>query len=102
MDYEQAIEILSSYRNCMNLVKGECLGDGSCFKAKEIAISAMQKQIPQKPYIQSDGHNETLVHCCECLTCDSFLAYESDWKDEHYRYNYCPNCGQALLKEVEE
>jgi len=61
---------------------------------------AREKQVPKKPYIQSEGHGENEYDCYECPNCDSFLGHVSDCKDEHYRYDYCPNCGQAIDWEV--
>lgn len=57
-----------------------------------------EKQVPKKPYIETEkakGLRED-YDCYECPNCDSFLGHVSDCKDEHYRYNYCPNCGQAI------
>lgn len=59
---------------------------------------AREKQVPKKPYIETEkakGLRED-YDCYECPNCDSFLGHVSDCKDEHYRYNYCPNCGQAI------
>ncbi len=66
---------------------------------------AMEKQRAKKPYIEIE--KATGLHkdydCYECLNCDSFLGHVSDCKDENYRYDYCPNCGQAIdWLEVEE
>ena len=59
--------------------------------------TARKKQTVEKPHlhlIQTDECREE--ECWECPTCDSFLGYEVDCRDDHYRDNYCPNCGQEL------
>ena len=62
-------------------------------EARDMAINALEKQIPKKPYIQQDDRNND---CLECPSCDSFIGYEYDCRDEHYQINYCPCCGQAI------
>ena len=64
--------------------------------AKEQAIKALEKQIPKKPYIQQVEIDYYEHDCMECPSCDSFLGYASECKEEHYKCNYCPNCGQKL------
>lgn len=59
---------------------------------------AMEKQRVKKPYIEIEkatGLHED-YECYECPNCDSFLGVVSDCRDEHYRYDYCPNCGQHI------
>lgn len=58
-----------------------------------IAISALEKQIPKKPDLIGDGYddNGNLIYdtwicpCCE-------TQYELDYDD----YKFCPECGQAI------
>ena len=76
--------------NCMN-------GDEFC--EYSLAIEALEKQIPKKPYIQQDDRNND---CIECPFCDSFIGYEYDCRDEHYQINYCPCCGQSIDWSEEE
>ena len=55
--------------------------------AFEIAISALEKQIPKKPDLD-DG-----VYCPCCL---------HEFKANYDTTSYCPNCGQAIdLSDVE-
>ena len=66
---------------------------GKCTKeVREVAIKALEKQIPKKPDLEGDGYADGhLVYdtwicpCCE-------KHYEVDYDD----YDYCPNCGQAI------
>lgn len=62
-------------------------------KARNMAIKALEKQIPKKPTYEGDGYapDGTLVYdtwICPC--CDK--RYEVNYDD----YDYCPNCGQKL------
>lgn len=67
--------------------------DQKVLDAIGMAVSALEKQIAKKPYIQQDNRNND---CMECPSCDSFIGYECDCRDEHYQINYFPNCGQAI------
>lgn len=61
--------------------------------AIDVAIQALEKQIPKKPTYDGDGYapdgtfvwDEWLCPCCG-------ERYEVDYDD----YDYCPNCGQKL------
>lgn len=62
-------------------------------EARNMAIKALEKQIPKKPTYEGDGYapDGTLVYdtwICPC--CDK--RYEVDYDN----YDYCPNCGQKL------
>ena len=86
MTNEQAITVL-------NMI--EAHGD-LAIKAKELAIRALRKQIPQKAkaeYIAQGG----VITCFEthvCPNCDRNL-YDDEAGITVY-YDYCPDCGQAL------
>lgn len=61
-------------------------------EAIELAIQALEKQIPQSPDYEGDGYsNGKLVYdtwicpCCE-------QHYEVDYDN----YEYCPHCGQHI------
>lgn len=54
-----------------------------------VVVEALEKQIAKKPVLYADD-------CLECPTCDSFIGYASDCKDEHYQANNCSGCGQKL------
>lgn len=60
--------------------------------ACNMAIQALEKQIPKKPNLEGDGYADGLLvydtwicPCCE-------KHYEVDYDE----YDYCPNCGQAI------
>ena len=61
---------------------------------KNLAIKALEKQIPQKPNFQGDGYADgVLVYdYAECPVCECDFEEESrDWGCK-----FCPDCGQAL------
>lgn len=61
--------------------------------ALEMAIKALEKQIPKNPTYEGDGYapdgafiwGELICPCCG-------RRYEVDYDD----YDYCPDCGQKL------
>ena len=59
--------------------------------AVEIAMEAMQKQIPRELIAEGDGYADgEMVY-------DSFYCQSCDYHMEDYEVkNYCPNCGQAI------
>jgi rRNA maturation endonuclease Nob1 len=77
MQIKEAIEFLSRYLDNEYYTN-------KCNKAHQIAISALEKQIPKKPkdYPLSDG---------QCPTCNAVFDY--DWKPKS---KFCQNCGQRL------
>ena len=95
MTDSEAKAILERDLNCLK--QNKALPDS--IEAMDMAIKALEKQIPKKPYIQQDNRNND---CLECPFCDSFIGYECDCRDEHYQIDYCPNCGQAIDWSDEE
>lgn len=68
-------------------------------KSLDMAIAALEKQIPKKPTYEGDGYwNGQLVYdTWVCPNCGK--GYEVDYDN----YDHCPNCGQAIdWSEVEE
>lgn len=65
----------------------DCEGLHKCIDA------ALEKQIPKKPYVYGGGYGnngEIIYDTYDCPNCDK--SYEMDYE----KYDYCPNCGQAL------
>ena len=59
----------------------------------ELAIKALEKQIPKKPTFDGDGYAPDGSFAWDewlCTNCGS--RYEVDSDD----YDYCPNCGQRI------
>ena len=80
MTYEEAI--IDIRENIQPIVGGKSL---------DIAISAIEKQIPKKPI-------NVEKHYYECPCCEHDLGVSDDdiFVYENYRPMYCLNCGQAL------
>ena len=117
MTKSEAIEKLRAYYNCQRLqlksIYEDCNDElcdscnlcyaqgttGEHIKSIEIAIQALEKQIPKKPIYEGDGYapdgkfvlDEWICPCCE-------TRYEVDYDD----YDYCPNCGQKLYWEDDD
>ncbi|HZK34153.1 MAG TPA: hypothetical protein VFD33_02430 [Bacillota bacterium] len=65
-------------------------GNNYATQSVNLAIEALEKKIPKKPEKQDEN-------CLECPNCDSFLAFESEVRDDtSYQDEYCRNCGQAI------
>ena len=59
----------------------------------DLAIEALEKQLPKKPTYEGDGYAPDGTFIWDewlCPNCGS--RYEVDYDD----YSYCPNCGQRL------
>lgn len=59
-------------------------------KSLDIAISAIEKQIPKKPLLHSfsESHDTYTYFKCPNL-CDTYCEVKNNM-------HYCPKCGQAL------
>lgn len=65
----------------------------------DVAIDALEKQIPKKPDYEADGYDnngELIYDTWICPNCEK--RYEVDCDS----YDYCPNCGQAIDWNEEE
>ena len=61
-------------------------------EALDMAVSALEKQIPQIPNYEGDGYSEgKLVYdTWICPNCGKYYEVGYD------NYDYCPNCGQHI------
>ena len=86
MDIEKAIECLQADKEYLTDMK---ICDG---QEIDIAIKAMEKQIPKKPNIEGDGYadGQLVYDTWICPCCEKH--YEIDYDS----YDYCPNCGQHI------
>lgn len=82
MTNEEAIEILQEERDWAQQL-------AYVNSALEIAIEALEKQIPKKP-IFDDGNNPKCPNC-GCDDCDEGIMYDYIKGLEH-----CSYCGQAI------
>ena len=77
-----------------DLKDGKCRDDCPECNARELAISALEKQIPKKPDYEADGYGDDgellydTAHCPHCKR--AFEVYYDNDKE------FCPDCGQAL------
>lgn len=67
------------------------------YKANEMAIQALEKQIPKKPEtVKADFLNCT----CRCPVCNSrnIVGYDTEYSeyDANDVFSYCSDCGQKL------
>ena len=74
--------------------------------AVEIAVEAMQKQIPKKPMIKIDVFNENLWNLY-CPTCGTWVGMHNKrlkQTDMHNNTNseICAKCGQMFDLELED
>lgn len=118
MTENEAIEKLRAYHKCQRLqVKGiyedcnENLCDncdlcyaqgntGEHIKSIEIAIKALEKQIPKKPYCVEDK-----MWCCP--VCDNnllhkWIKYPTRLMPKSQGFSHCTSCGQAIDWSEEE
>ena len=60
--------------------------------AFDMAIKALEKQIPKKPDFEGDGYadGQLVYDTWICPHCEK--KYEVDYEE----YDFCPNCGQKL------
>lgn len=63
-------------------------------KAFDVALKALEKQIPRKPYYEGDGYadGELVQDYAKCPVC----GYEFEYDINDWGCNYCSNCGQRL------
>lgn len=75
----------------------ECAGYESIGTVEECR-EAREKQIPKRPDYEGDGYadGEIVYDTWICPNCG--IKYEVDYDD----YDYCPKCGQAILREKSE
>ena len=87
MTEREAIEKLKNIRLFMQIEdnKNECKFTEDDYKANEMAVQALEKQIPKKPIFYA--------HDYYCSVCNSLVGNnEFEWK----RFKYCDTCGQKL------
>ena len=97
MTESEAIEKLKNMRLYMQIEdkNNDCKFTEDDYKANEMAIQALEKQIPKKSMISYD--ERVKENWCSCGVCTFGLG----WK-RTIHYKYCPNCGQRLNWGCEE
>ena len=86
-DYEDALRemLYQVYRNTDDF---EMRISKECYKK---IITALEKQLPKKPYKRKEG-KETNYYCL----CEHYLGDEAEIQLIAIRPRFCDNCGQAL------
>ena len=105
MTNEEVLKVLENEKECVQRqVNGNCdnkrdcvncdlrLEDKEIILAYGIAISALEKQIPKKPYKVKE-HKQNDYYC---VVCKRYLGDEMELKYACLQPKYCENCGQAL------
>ena len=93
MTESEAIEKLKNMRLFMQITdkNSDCKFTEDDYKANEMALQALEKQIPKKPIFYA--------HDYYCSVCNSLVGNnEFEWK----RFKYCDTCGQKLDWSDEE
>ena len=70
-------------------------GFGDYDEAEQMAIKALEKQIPKKPFKTMDENNpyyKYMPWCCPC--CRETLYEDTEWGNQEFAY--CTDCGQKL------
>lgn len=93
MTYEEAIEILQKERNYAQFPK-------YVKEALEIAISAIEKQIPKKPKRINknsifDGNWKMICPCCGAMLIERITTETQSYPIQYNMTEHCM-CGQAL------
>ena len=96
MTESEAIEKLKNMRLFMQIEdeNNDCKFTEDDYKANEMAINALEKQIPKKPEYEADGYadGELVYDYAKCPICGHDFEYGiNDWGCEH-----CSDCGQKL------
>ena len=96
MTESEAIEKLKNMRLFMQIEdeKNECKFTEDDYKANDMAIQALEKQIPKKPIRHTAWEN------FKCPACGSaeIVQYDTEYReyDKDCKFEYCSDCGQKL------
>lgn len=92
MTAQEAIERIKYRIETASLIAGKGV-DGKAFEDLDMAIEALEKQIPKK-VVNFEKACDIYGKCPKCK--------EMFWITEGDEFNYCPTCGQALDWSEEE
>ena len=96
MTESEAIKILQ--RDLQIQLENKALPDG--IEAIQIAIQALEKQIPKKPIMKQYFENLEEEYLC-CPTCGEILTDRIPMDNKDF-YFHCLNCGQKFNWESDE
>ena len=102
MTESEAIEKLKNMRLYMQIEdeNNDCKFTEDDYKANEMAIQALEKQIPKKP-IMKQYFEDLEDECLCCPTCGEILTDRIP-ADNNTFYFHCMNCGQKFDWSDEE
>ena len=86
MNEREAIEILQEEHDYAQLLS-------YVNSALNLAISALEKQIPKKPDLEGDGYDDNGELIYDTWICPCCGKYYELYYEE---YEFCPQCGQAI------
>lgn len=89
-----------TYQKAIKILKMEMLGDSEQMEyAKQMAIKALEKQIPKKPITETVNRGISVSGEYDidfnylCPHCNTVVG---DYETDDAFYKFCPECGQAL------
>lgn len=85
MEYKDALEYLKILRNLVDITEHDS-GAELQRQTYDVAIKAVEKQIPKKP-INKEGDSDG--SCGYCPNCNHVV-------DDYFDYKVCQECGQAI------
>ena len=96
MTESEAIEKLKNMRLFMQIEdeNNDCKFTEDDYKANEMAIQALEKQIPKKPIMKQYFEDLKDEYLC-CPTCGEILTDRIPADNKTF-YFHCMNCGQKL------
>lgn len=87
-------------QEAIKILKMEMLGDSEQMEyAKQMAIKALEKQIPKKPITETVNRGISVSGEYDidfnylCPHCNTIVG---DYETDDAFYKFCPECGQAL------
>ena len=102
MTEQEAIEKLKNMRLFMQIEdeNNDCKFTEDDYKANEMAIQALEKQIPKKPIMKQYFEDLEDEYLC-CPTCGEILTDRIPADNKTF-YFHCMNCGQKFDWSDEE
>ena len=102
MTESEAIEKLKNMRLFMQIEdeNNDCKFTEDDYKANEMAIQALEKQIPKKPIMKQYFEDLEDEYLC-CPTCGEILTDRIPADNKTF-YFHCMNCGQKFYWSDEE
>ena len=95
----EAIEVIKGYRRL-----DEYMNNTERLPYCDMAIEALEKQLPKKPicvpkrYTEELGFNDEFL----CPVCKSYVGYFTEGMSEPEQMEYCNDCGQHIAKDWSE